>query len=121
MSHICAIAYSHFVPSSDTYSHPKGIMDGSTIFMKMVEKVTCTKVRPIKTHYIMNNDGTSLYYYAGVSHDDKRCNKWTRINNECRDIDKRNVSSSWKHTGNLEGSCKGLRVKFHLGSIASGS
>ena len=48
MSHICAIAYSHFVPSSDKYSHPPGIMDGATIFMKMVEKVTGTKVRPIK-------------------------------------------------------------------------
>ena len=98
MSHICAIAYSHFVLSSDKYCHPPGSMYGATNLMKMVEKVTGTNVRPIKKHYLMNNNGTPLYFYAGISRDDKRCNRWTRVSNECRYIRKRNISSTWKHT-----------------------
>ena len=48
MSHICAIAYSHFVPTSEKYHHPLGIMEGATKLMRMVETVTGTFVRPIK-------------------------------------------------------------------------
>ena len=39
MSHICAIAYAHFVPTKVKYVHPKEIMGGSTKLHKTVEKL----------------------------------------------------------------------------------
>ena len=44
MSQICAVAYSHYVPSMDMYEHKPGIMKGSTELMKLVQKVTGTFV-----------------------------------------------------------------------------
>ena len=44
MSHICAITYSHFVPTSIKYNHPVGIMEGATKLMRLVERVTGTCV-----------------------------------------------------------------------------
>lgn len=121
MSHIYAIAYSHFVPISEKYHHHLGIMEGATKLMRLVEGVTGTFVRPIKKHYLMNTDATSLYYYAGIAHDDRRCYRWARVSSECTEYNKRNKSSNWKNSSKLEEACQGLRVKFHLGSIAAGS
>ena len=79
MSHICAIAYAHFVPTKNKYVHPKGTLGGSTKSHKIVEEVTSTFVRPIKNEYVMNTDGTSVYYYAGIAPDDKKSYQWDRV------------------------------------------
>ena len=43
------------------------------------------------------------------------------MSSECTEYNKRNKSSTWKNSSKLEGACQGLRVTFHLGSIAAGS
>ena len=90
MSHICAIAYAHFVPTKEKYVHPKEIMGGSTKLHKLVENVTGTFVKPIKNEYVMNTDGTSVYYYAGIAPDDKKSYRWDRVNKDSTLSDNRN-------------------------------
>jgi len=121
MTQICAVAYSHYVPCVDRYEHKPGIMKGSTELMKLVQKITRTFVQPVKKENIMNTDMTSMYYYAGVAHDDRKSHRWARVGKENLEYDCRNRSSAWKDTKKLESSCQGLRVKFGLGSSASGS
>ena len=69
----------------------------------------------------MNTDGTSVYYYAGIAPDAKKSHCWDRVHVDSTLSDNRNKKSVWKHTDDNEGSCKGLRVKYHLGSSAAGS
>ena len=79
MSQICAVAYSHCVPSMDRYEHKPGIMKDSTELINLVQKVTGTFVRPVKKENIMNTDMTSMYYYAGVAYDDRKGHRWARV------------------------------------------
>ena len=64
---------------------------------------------------------TSIYYYAGVEHDDRESNRWTRVGKNNLEYDCCNRSSAWNDTKKLETSCRGLPVKFGLGSSASRS
>ena len=57
----------------------------------------------------MNTDMTSMYYYAGVAHDDRKSHRWARVGKENLEYDCRNRSSAWKDTKKLESSCQGLR------------
>ena len=98
MSQICAVAYSHYVPCVDRYEHKPGIMKGSTDLMKLVQKITGTFVQPVKKENIMNTDMTSMYYYAGVAHDDRKSHRWARVGKENLEYDCRNRSSAWKDT-----------------------
>ena len=54
-------------------------MKGSAELMKLVQKITGTFFHPIKKDNLMNTDMISMYYYAGVSHDDRKSHRWERV------------------------------------------
>ena len=64
--------------------------------MKLVQKTTGTFVRPIKKENIMNTDMKSMYYYAGVVHDDRKSHRLARIGKVNLDYDSCNRASAWK-------------------------
>ena len=103
------------------YVYPKGSMSRLTTFHNIVEKVTGTFVRPIKNEYLMNTDGTLVYYYAGIAPDTNKSHPWDRVNKDSTLSDNRNKKNVCKHTDDNEGVCKDLRVKYHLGSSVASS
>ena len=82
----------------DRYEHKQSIMKGLTELMKLVQKITGTFVRPIKKENIMNTDMTSIYYYAGVVHDDRKSHVWARVGKRNLYYDSRNRASAWEKT-----------------------
>ena len=79
MSQICDVAYSHYVLCMDRYEHKQGIMKGLTDLVKLVQEITGTFVHPMKKENITNIDMKSMYYYAGVAHDNRKSHRWAKV------------------------------------------
>ena len=118
MSHIAAIAFAHYRPTCTKWDGPKELGKGAKELLEIVERVTNTRVEPLKPHYLLNTDCSSMYYFAGVKINNKHSNCWSRV---CRDsLRVRNKSSYWVDSADSEEICKGIRVKFACGGCAAG-
>ena len=98
MSHIAAIVFAHYRATGTKWEGPIG--KRAKEVLDIIERVTNTRVEPLKPHYLLNTYCSSMYYFAGVKVNDKTSNFWSRI---CRDSLKvRNKISYWVDSADNE-------------------
>jgi len=81
--------------------------------------VSGTHLKPLKPHFLLNIDCSSMYYYEGVRLNDKSSTMWSRVGKEQRLV--RNKSSFWIDSKESEDTCMGVRVEFACGGSGSGN
>ena len=113
-SHLAAVSYSNFRPVPEKWCFPKKLPKGSSVLLDMMLNVTGAHFKPIFHAYILNEDCTSQYYFAGTSSN----YKWARVTKNT--IQNRNKDSMWSNTDSIDGICKGIRVKYACGGSAAG-
>ena len=124
MSHLCAIAYGHFIPSVNEWAAPRNnLTRGAKDFLKCIKGATGINVKPVKSQFILNIDATSLYAYEGVVNTGNVHNmhQWARVDKSVLEQKVRNKSSFYKNDKNGDKSCKGVRVKYICGAFGCGS
>ena len=78
-SHLCAVAYSNFRPTTEKWKQPKYLSRGAIKLLKLMKDVTCAHFRPIFPAYILNEDFISQYYFADTTINDQGYNSWARV------------------------------------------
>ena len=69
MSHLCAIAYGHFIPSVNEWAGPRNnLTRGAKDFLKCIKGATGINVKTVKSQFILNIDATSLYARRSCQH-----------------------------------------------------
>ena len=118
ISHIAAVAYSNFIFVADEWEQPKNLSKGAVDFINLIEKVIGSHIKPIHPAFLLNEDCSSQYYYAGTSIDSKNTTKMGRV--DTQSLVDRNKSSIWRNADTEDVTCKGIRVKFACGGSGCG-
>ena len=118
LSHIAAISYSNFRPAVDKWEQPNHLTKGAKDYISIIEKVIGAHIKPIHPAYLLNEDCSSQYYYAGTATDSKKQSKLARATTQT--LLDRNKSSIWRNADTEDRTCKGIRVKFACGGSAGG-
>ena len=84
----------------------------------MMKDVTGSHFKPIFPAYVLNEDCSSQYYFAGTTINDTKTNSWARV--KTASLENRNKDSMWSNNDTTEGVCKGIRIKYACGGSAAG-
>ena len=118
MSHIGAVAYSNFSPSTTRWEFYYKVTKGAREFIDIIESVTGTFVKPINPAFLLNEDCSSQYFYSGIAPNTNKDNSYSRVKVDA--IDDRNRSSIWINGDSSEEPCSGIRIKYACGGSAAG-
>ena len=82
-----------------------------------MKDITGTHFKPIFPAFILNEDCSSQYYFAGITLNDTENNRWARVTIDT--LLNRNKDSICSNNDTTEGVCKGIRVKYVCGGSAA--
>ena len=117
MSHIGAVAYSNFSPSTTRWEFYYKVTKGAREFIDIIESVTGTFVKPINPAFLLNEDCSSQYFYSGIASNTNKDNSYSRVKVDA--IDDRNRSSIWINGDSSEEPCSDIRIKYSCGGSAA--
>ena len=117
-SHIATVAHASFRSMKEAWTFTKGLPTGCRKLMKLIENTTGAHHKPVNPAYLLNEDYSSQYYFAGPSRKNNINNTWERITEES--LFNRNKDFMWCEDNDDSGICKGIRVKFACGGSAAG-
>ena len=84
----------------------------------LIKSTTGAHHKPVNPAYLLNEDCSSQYYFAGTSRKDNINNAWARVTEES--LINQNKYSMWCEDDDDSGICKGIRVKFLCGGSTAG-
>ena len=83
-----------------------------------MKEVTSAHFKSTFPAYILNEDCSLQYYYAGTTQNDNINNGWARVKTDS--LMSRNKDSMWSRNEATAGCCKGICVKYACGGLVAG-
>ena len=117
-SHIDAVSYSNFTPRSNNWPKYKHVSDGAKDSIIVIKKVTGTNFEPINTTFLLNEDYSSQYYYAGVVSQMSKDDSYYQI--ETKRVDDHNRRYMWTKSKSHNEIVSGIIVNFACGDSVTG-
>lgn len=118
MSHIGAVTYSIFSPSTTMWKPFHEVSPGAQYFIMIIQAVTGLFVKPINPAYLLSEDYSSQYFFINIAPKISRDKSYSRVKVDA--TDHRNRNSIWINSDSSEEPYKGIMIKFTCGDITAG-